>query len=210
MKHILCYGDSNTWGYDSRTNARFPFDTRWTGRLSALLPADYRIIEEGLCGRTTAYDLPLEAERNGYSTYRLALSCADPIDLVVVMLGTNDRRVQLHVSPEESALALERYILLTRSPTLWFGHQTPKLLLVAPPEISETVFETDVAFYYDANSVRHSRQIKSTYAAMAKRYNCDFLDAAAYCTPGPDGIHLDAAGHAALAQAMLGKIITIL
>lgn len=210
MKYILCYGDSNTWGYDADTDARFPFEQRWTGRLSALLPADYRIIEEGLCGRTTSYELPLEPDRNGYAAYPATLSSADPIDLVVLMLGTNDRRAQLIVSPEESALALERYILFTRTPQHWLGHQTPQILLVSPPEIAPGVVHTDAGFYYNQTSVEHSKRLKSVYVKLANQYQCAFLDAAAYCAPGEDQIHLSADGHTRLADAMARKIREIL
>lgn len=210
MKHILCYGDSNTWGYNSETDARFPFCERWTGRLAAELAPDCRIIEEGLCGRTTAYELPLEPGRNGFAYYPLALSSADPLDLVVLMLGTNDRRKQLIVSPEESALALERYIQFTRTPVHWSGRQTPRLLLVSPPEIDPAIAENEFAFYYDENSVAHSRRLKTVYRRLAEQYGCAFLDAAAHCGPGADCVHLDAAGHRALAQALAIQVRQII
>ena len=210
MKHILCYGDSNTWGYDSETDARFPLETRWTGRLAAALSPHCRIIEEGLCGRTTTYELPLEPGRNGYAFYPTALASADPLDLVVLMLGTNDRRKQLIVTPEESALALERYILLTRTPEHWSGRQTPEILLVSPPEIDPAITDNEFAFYYDQNSILHSRQLKTVYRRLAARYDCAFLDAAAHCAPGPDCVHLSAPGHLQLAQAMAAQIRAML
>lgn len=210
MKHILCYGDSNTWGYHAETDARFPLDQRWTGRLTTLLPAHCRIIEEGLCGRTTAYDLPLEPYRNGYAYYPVALTSADPLDLVVLMLGTNDRRAQLLVSPEESALAMERYIRLTRTPEHWMGRQTPQILLVSPPEIDPEVLDTPPGFYYNAASIAHSQRLKVVYAQLAQQYGCHFLDAAAVCSPGVDHIHLSAQGHQRLAQAMAAKLSEML
>lgn len=210
MKHILCYGDSNTWGYNSETDDRFPFDTRWTGRLALALAPDYRVIEEGLCGRTTTYELPLEPGRNGYACYPVALASAAPLDLVVLMLGTNDRRKQLIVTPEESALALARYIQLTRTPEHWSGRYAPQLLLVSPPEIDSAITENEFAFYYDQNSISHSRQLKTVYRLLSEQYGCAFLDAAAYCRPGPDCVHLDAEGHRCLAQAMEEQIKRIL
>lgn len=210
MKSILCYGDSNTWGYNSETDARFPFEQRWTGRLSTLLPKDYRIVEEGLCGRTTKYELPLEHGRNGWSLYPVILSSADPIDLVILMLGTNDRRKSPRIAPEESTLALEQYIHLTRATELWGGKVKPQILLVSPPEISPVVLETSVAFYYDEESIDASKKLKECYRELADKYNCAFLDAAAYCNVGKDGVHLDEDGHKYLAQAISKQIIELL
>ena len=210
MKNILCYGDSNTWGYDSKTDARFSFDKRWTGRLSKLLPEGYRVIEEGLCGRTTKYELPLESGRNGWHFYPVALSSTDPIDLVVLMLGTNDRRKNLRIAPQESALALEQYIQLTRATDLWGGRVKPQILIVSPPEIDPIVLETSVAFYYDEESVATSKKLKECYKELADKYGCAFLDAAAYCRVGKDGVHLDEDGHKGLAEAMSKLIIELL
>lgn len=210
MKNILCYGDSNTWGYNSEKDARFPFDKRWTGRLSRLLPDDYRVIEEGLCGRTTKYELPLEYGRNGWSFYPVALASADPIDLVVLMLGTNDRRRNLRIAPQESAIALEQYIQFTRAADLWGGRVKPQILVVSPPEIDPAVLETPVAFYYDEESIAASKKLKECYKELADRYGCAFLDAAAYSRTGKDGVHLGEDGHKGLAEAMANRIMELL
>ena len=53
MYRILCYGDSNTWGYIPLTEKRYPPEVRWTGRLQRLLGPDYQVLEDGLSGRTT-------------------------------------------------------------------------------------------------------------------------------------------------------------
>lgn len=210
MKTILCYGDSNTWGYNSETDARFPYGERWTGRLSQLLPDDYRVIEEGLCGRTTKYELPLERGRNGWQYYPIALTSADPIDLVILMLGTNDRRKNLQIAPQESTLALEQYIHLTRATALWGGRVTPQILLVSPPEIAPVVLETPVAFYYNEASITDSRKLKNHYKQLSDQYGCAFLDAAAFCQVGADGVHLDVVGHQHLAEAMAKQVLEIL
>ncbi|MDO5549508.1 MAG: SGNH/GDSL hydrolase family protein [Eubacteriales bacterium] len=209
MKTVMCYGDSNTWGQRSDAEERYDYDVRWTGRLQKLLGDDYRIIEQGINGRTTAYDLPLEDYRNGWKALPMVLSCVDPIDLVVIMLGTNDRRTQLCVSPQESAIALERYIHMIRTPPMWFGHQVPKILLVAPPEIDSGVTDTEFGFYYDQKSVDDSKKLKDAYSALAKKYDCDFLDVAPFTKTGVDCVHLDAESHAAMAEKMAEKIRSI-
>lgn len=210
MKHILCYGDSNTWGYNSETDGRFAFDKRWPGRLSQILSDEYRIIEEGLCGRTTRYELPLEPGRNGWAYYPIALASADPIDLVILMLGTNDRRKSIRISPQESTLALEQYIHLTRAKELWGGRIEPQILLVSPPELDPKALDTPVAFYYDSESIETSRELKDHYRELADKHGCAFLDAAKYCKVGKDGVHLSEDGHKKLAEAIEKRIVEIL
>lgn len=206
MKTILCYGDSNTWGFDGECGGRFDLDTRWTGRLARLLPDGYRVVEEGLCGRTTAYELPLEPLRNGWTWFPAALASADPVDLLVLMLGTNDRRRSLRISAQESAIAMERYIQLARAAELWGGSRTPQILLISPPELDPSVLETPYGFYYDAESVAASQALHRWYAEVAERYGCAFLNAADYARTGSDGVHMNREGHRALAEALAGKI----
>lgn len=90
MKNILCYGDSNTWGYDAETKNRFPPDVRWTGILKRTLGEGYHVIEEGLNGRTTVWDDPIEGYKNGREYLIPCLESHRPLDLVIIMLGTNN------------------------------------------------------------------------------------------------------------------------
>lgn len=208
MPRVLFYGDSNTWGFNADTQSRFPDRDTYIGHLRAMLPAAYHLISEGLCGRSTAYALPLEPGRNGLKYFPIALSSADPIDLVVIMLGTNDRRATPHVSPQESALAMARYIAMARSPALWQGHQVPKVLIVSPAALHPRVLDTDVAFYYNEASIQDSRALPAYYQRIAVQYDCDFLSLTDI-EPGPDGVHLSAVGHLAAAQALAPKIQAI-
>ena len=103
MKRILCYGDSNTWGYDPVARDRFDAATRWTRVLAASLGADYEIIEEGLCGRTTIWDDPVTEYRNGRTYLIPCLDTHCPLDLVVLMLGTNDLKSRFSLSAYDIA-----------------------------------------------------------------------------------------------------------
>ncbi|MBQ9959278.1 MAG: acylhydrolase, partial [Oscillospiraceae bacterium] len=96
-KRILCYGDSNTWGYIGGVGERFGRDVRWTGRLQTLLGSDYTVIEEGLNSRTTVWDDPVEMHKNGYTYLMPCLQTHRPLDLVIIMLGTNDLERRFHV-----------------------------------------------------------------------------------------------------------------
>ena len=96
MINILCYGDSNTFGSIPKENKRYSINERWTGRLQNILGNDYRIIEEGLGGRTTVFDDPFEPGRNGIAYIEIALETHKPLDLIILALGTND--VKAHFS----------------------------------------------------------------------------------------------------------------
>jgi len=89
MKTILCYGDSNTYGYNPVTGGRWPEDIRWTGRLQQLLGDEYKVIEEGCNGRTTMYKAPGEGWKSGLEYLKPCLNSHKPVDAVVMMLGTN-------------------------------------------------------------------------------------------------------------------------
>ncbi|MGN1007746.1 MAG: GDSL-type esterase/lipase family protein, partial [Butyricicoccus sp.] len=164
----------------------------------------YRLFNEGLCGRTTAYDIPQEPCRNGLEYLPVALSTVAPIDLIVIMLGTNDRR--LRVSPQESAISLERYIHYIRTPALWFSEQTPEILIVSPAPIGRQALDTYYKFYWNEAAIADSEELGTHYQALADTYGCEFLDCKGICTPGSDGVHLDKEGHTALARAMARKI----
>lgn len=210
MRNILCYGDSNTWGYNSCTGTRFELGKRWTGTLAQGLPDDIRVIEEGLCGRTTMYELPLEYGRNGWTYFPVALASAEPFDLLVLMLGTNDRRKGLRISPQESTLGMEKYIQFARAIELWGGKTKPKILIMSPPEIDKKVLDTPDAFYYDETSVADSKALKHWYKELAARYDCAFLDAAAYSRVGEDGVHLNEKGHENLGKVLAKKVMQLL
>jgi len=105
VKRVLCYGDSNTWGYDPATRRRFAPDFRWTGVLANRLGPDHLVIEEGLNGRTTRWDDPIEPGRNGLALLRPCLDTHEPLDLVIVMLGTNDLKRRFNVTASDIARA---------------------------------------------------------------------------------------------------------
>lgn len=207
MKNILCYGDSNTWGFIPEKGNRYPADVRWTGRLASALGSDYHVKEEGLCGRTTSYELPLEHDRNGFKTFPIILESASPLDLVILMLGTNDRRMQICASPQESALAMERYIQHIRMEALRTGDHSPEILIISPPLIEKRALETEVGFYYGEKSIRDCQNLAKEYRRLSQQHHCAFLDASRVCSASrEDGVHLDDLGHRELAWAVLEKV----
>ena len=145
MRTVLCYGDSNTWGYDPATRTRYPPHVRWTGVLAARLGAEYRVVEEGLNGRTTRWDDPIEPGRNGLTYLRPCIESHQPLDLIVIMLGTNDLKRRFDLSASDIAQSAAELAKLA-----WRFANAPdgshaKVLLVAPPAVS-TLTEFDQMF----------------------------------------------------------------
>lgn len=210
MKQILCYGDSNTWGYDTAGGGRFPYAQRFTGILAGRLP-DCLIIEEGMNGRTAVAHDDLWPQRAGIPYLPVSLYTHRPLDLVILMLGTNDTKAKFGLKPAEIAAGMEEMIRIIRSPLLWHSERSPEILVVSPVEVSAHVAHTEMGGEFDETSAVRSQGLAQELAPLAARYGCHFLDAREAAKPcALDGVHLDAAGHLALADALERKIREIL
>ncbi|MCQ2451955.1 MAG: SGNH/GDSL hydrolase family protein [Oscillospiraceae bacterium] len=214
MKNILCYGDSNTYGLSPEwvhgQFGRHDINTRWTGRLQKQLGEDYRIIEEGLCGRTTAFSDPTSAYRNGLPYLQPCIESHSPLDLIIIMLGTNDCKGLHSASPADIAMGLGRLIQVAKNPALYMGTPVPKVLVAVPVPIGEGAMTlpdgiTDMAM------IEKSRALAARYKNTAAMYGCDYIDLGEVAATTPDeGVHLDAAAHAAVAGALEKGIREIL
>jgi len=210
MKTVLCYGDSNTYGYDPRTGLRYPPDVRWTCRLAALLGPAYHVIEEGCNGRTTVFDDPIEGWKNGLSYLKPCLNSHKPVDIVVMMLGSNDLKETFHATPAriaEGAGVLVETIQAFAKEKQGFA---PKIVLICPPEIGEGIANSPFYGSFYENAIERSRQLPQYYEAVAKRYGCLFVNAAEHICPSKeDSLHLDPEAHAKLAEVLAGVICGI-
>ena len=199
---ILCYGDSNTHGTmpmpDLGSMGRYDRQTRWPGQLAALLP-DWQVIEEGLPGRTTVHDDPIEgAHRNGLTVLPAILESHRPIDVVILMLGTNDLKQRFSVNALDIALSLEKLVLAIRGSGCGPDGAAPGVILVAPPPILE-VQDLGVMF---AGGQAKSHDLGPRLAALARALEVPFVDAGSLIGVSEiDGIHYDEPAMAALAQA---------
>ena len=111
MKEILCFGDSNTHGYMPGIGTRYPADIRWSGRLGRLLGNDYHVVEEGMDGRTTAFEDEIQPYRSALGYIDPCLKTHAPLDLIIIMLGTNDTKTRYNVSAEEIGFGMEELLL---------------------------------------------------------------------------------------------------
>lgn len=197
---ILCYGDSNTFGYIPGRGGRYNRHTRWPGRLQELLGSEYQVIEEGLCGRTTAFEDMTEPGRNGLDRVREAVERSLPLDVLVIMLGSNDCKAQFGASAAEIAGGLEQVAAQARG-----GEASGfRVLLVAPAAMTDRVMHSGFGSEFDQRSIKVSKELAEAYEALARKCGCDFLDGSKVTQVSEiDGLHLDAEGHGRLAEAVV-------
>jgi lysophospholipase L1-like esterase len=206
-RQVLCYGDSNTWGCvpleDSEEPVRFPRAERWTGVLQDELGTDYWIIDEGLNGRTTTRDDQVEPYRNGLASLLPTLETHHPLDLVIVMLGTNDLKRQFGASPAQIAASAGELVDVIRESGFGPNRAAPQVLLICPPPVGQ--LRQFAGEFEDA--FEKSRQLAPEFRSIASTRFCDFLDAGEYaCGSDTDGVHLDRAAHSSLGKAVAAQV----
>lgn len=203
MTSILCYGDSNTYGYVPETGLRYPRDIRYPGRLQMLLGEDYAVIEEGCNGRTTIHDDPIDGWKNGRDYLKPCLYSHKPVDIVILMLGSNDLKASFHLTAKEIADGVAVLVDEIRSFTEEKQGFIPDIILVSPPEIGKGIKRSPFygAFFEDA--IEESRKFPEYYRAVAEKYGCIFFNAAEYIYPSEeDSLHLTPEGHKVLAEKL--------
>ena len=195
MKNVLCFGDSNTWGYDAVKDGRFSWEERYPGILSRRLGTGYHVAENGLCGRTTQYESSIEPFVNGEKG---AMFCAEvhaPLDYAAIMLGTNDCKDMYHAEAWEIRDGI-------RNVGRCFAGKGARVILMAPPPmrgLKESPFYAE----FGAGDEEKSELLKYEYEKLAKEQGWLYLDAGGIVTPGQyDHIHLDKEGHRRLAEAV--------
>lgn len=205
VRTIVCFGDSNTHGASPHDQSRLPREVRWPGVLRAALGEGWEVIEEGLNGRTTAWDDPFSPGRNGSSYLQPCLWSHAPVDLVIIMLGTNDTKSIFHLEGHEIAAGASRLVDLARQSLAGPGDQPPTVLLVAPVPLGAP---TELGEAWGVGRSREtSLQLARHYRTLAGSAGVPFLDAGsvASITEG-DGVHLDAVAHRALGLAIAEEV----
>jgi lysophospholipase L1-like esterase len=211
MKSVLLFGDSNTYGTPPMNGpddqARFDHMTRWAGVARAKLGPGWHIVEEGLPGRTTILDDPIEgAQKNGKRYLLACLESHRPLDGVVLMLGTNNLKARFHQPADDIAASIDLLAEIILSTDNW-GRPAPKLLIVCPPPIL-------IAGWLGAmfeGGVEKSRRLPLLYAGVAERRRAAFLDAGrTIASSEVDGIHFDEVEHRKLGEAIASELERLL
>ena len=210
-KHIVCFGDSNTHGYCAdpadcaEGGDRFNEAERWTRILEKKLGNDFLILEEGLSGRTTVFDDPLEEHLAGIDAIYSVLRTHEPVDLLVVMLGTNDAKCFLNQNADTITMGMERLLRKAVSVDCW--REKPNILLIAPPHIRPCIREHRFFSLMGEGALEKTRGLAVRYEKLAEAMGFHFLDAEGIAEFNQvDGMHLTALGHAQLAQALAERI----
>ncbi|MDO4960728.1 MAG: GDSL-type esterase/lipase family protein [Eubacteriales bacterium] len=222
-KHIICLGDSNTHGYCTdisesadHTN-RFNEDERWTCLLQKALGDEYLVIEEGLGGRTTVFQDPLHESMDALSSVYSILMSHEPVDLLIIVLGTNDTKDRFSASPKCISIGLERLVQKCRAVPCWRispdGGQAadgaasgfvndPKILIVCPQPIGREMLDEGMGVH----CAEKSERLSPYYADVAARNGCAFLDAAKCKNNTIDYMHLSLEGHRMMADLLTAKV----
>lgn len=196
-KRILCFGDSNTWGYIPGKGERYEEEIRWTGILAHCLGEDYRVIEEGLNGRTTVFSDLIEPERCGITHLRPVILSQLPLDYMIIMLGTNDTKTHFHVNAMEIGYGMEEVLIKARH-ILDIQGSKARIILVAPPQIHPS---GDPMF--NRESEEKSLELSGIYRELAEKWDCCFFDAESVTgEPGEDGIHMTEESHRVLGKEL--------
>lgn len=211
-KHIVCFGDSNTHGYcadpaDTETKSdRFSENERWTCLLQKKLGEEYYVIEEGLSGRTTVFDDPLHECMSGLDSIYSCLMSHEPVDLLVIMLGTNDCKERFNANPAAIAVGLERLILKARTVPAWRNGQ-PNILVISPPWMREGFSDLVMGLC----CVEKSPQLAKYFREKAGLTGCAFLDAEGVAEFNTvDYTHLSKKGHRQLAEKLAELIPSLM
>lgn len=207
MKTIICYGDSNTWGYNPVSKERHEYNKRWTTVLQRELGNNYLVIPEGLNGRTTVWEDPIELHKNGAAYLPPCLESHKPVDLVVIMLGTNDLKQRFSLPAADIAAGAGVLVDIVKKSDFGPGGEAPEVLILIPPEVRKL---TDFSEMF-AGSREKSLRFPSAYTAMAEERGAAFLDIGRNVRlSDADGIHFELDQLEILGKMVAERVKTII
>jgi lysophospholipase L1-like esterase len=208
MKTVLCFGDSLSWGYNPSNGTRFSFDNRWPGALELELGGQVRVIEEALNGRTANSDSPFLPGRNGAEVLDIILETHAPIDIFILMLGTNDLYRGFNYDAAYITSACLSLIWKVQKSQSGPGYGVPEILLIAPPPLGKL---SDFMGLFYSGREKLSKELAAQYKKAAKISGVNFLDSSKYVkASNVDGVHLLPGEHRKLARAVKKAITPLL
>lgn len=207
-KRILCFGDSNTWGYIPGTkHNRYSSSVRWPGVLQSLLGDEYEIIEEALNSRgiMKGDNRPGKEGRIAMDYILPCLDSHDPLDYVIVMLGSNELKAEFNLLTQDIGENLRIFIETVSNRNSQFRDIKPKIIILVPPAMDD---QTEYCLKGDKYVGAHNKSIelKTTYAKIAEETGCSVVDVQDELLVGEDGVHMLAESHELLAKAVWNLI----
>lgn len=207
MKRIVCFGDSNTWGYDPVNLCRYPKEKRWPVIMQKELGGEYEVLEEGLNGRTTVWEDPIEEHKCGKDHLIPIIKTHQPFDLLIIMLGTNDLKKRFSLSAFDIAQGAGTLVGTARTTDDSVGGDAPEVLLIAPPVVGKL---TDFAAMFEGAKEK-SQQFGAEFKRVSDEMGCPFLDIGPLIQSSDvDGIHLDEANQNTLGMTIAAKVKEII
>lgn len=201
MKTVMCFGDSNTWGATPVPGNRYDRYTRWPGALQKELGENYYVIEEGLPGRNTVWDDPVDGDRNGLNHLVPLIYSHTPLDLLIILLGTNDLKVRFSVSATDIALSLVRLVRVARQCDHPLMGPAPEVLVVVPPPLKD--LQDQVSRNILCGGLEKSRRLAAELKPLSEAHRFRMLDAGETIECSPvDGIHWESEAHLKLAHKL--------
>ena len=204
---VVCFGDSLTWGFNPVDKSRYGHDVRWTRLLQKELGDSYYVVEEGINGRTTVFEDPVRGDKNGLQQLAGIRKTHMPIDILIIMLGSNDLQDRFGLSADAIGLAMGRVLFAATQPTDDVEGRAPKVLLMAPPPLGDFTGKEYAGVYSNAHGGVQSRRLAEVYEALAQTYGAAFFNTGTVITASEvDAIHFEAAPQAELAMAVATEV----
>ena len=208
QKTVMCFGDSNTWGFPPDCGERYNRQTRWPGVLQQELGDEYYVVEEGLPGRNTVWDDPIEGGKNGLKQLIPLIHSHMPLDLLIILLGTNDLKNRFSVSPMDISWSIGRLVKAARDSGDPFLGEAPDVLVICPPplaDLSQSPFK-DILI----GAEEKSRQLPSVLGTFCEENNIRMFNAGDVVRTSPvDGIHWEPEEHRKLGVAVAAEVLRI-
>ena len=213
MKNILCFGDSNTWGYDAESYdeitgnvKRMDFSERWTGILQEKMGDSIHVIEEAMNGRTSLQKDPYFPGVEGKYALQIAMMSHTPLDMVVLQLGVNDLKHMFNLTAGMIAFGIEQ--LICEIQKSYYGYPIPQILLIAPSPVKKEIGDGLFGFSYGPLAYEKSLQFGKLYQLLAEKYDCLYVDCATldFSLNQIDGLHYSREDHKKLGEAVYCKI----
>lgn len=207
---VLCFGDSLTWGFDPRggnDRLRYGFGERWTQRLQAELGSSFHVIEEGMSGRTTVFDDPVMGDMSGLAHLPIAMHTHMPLDLVLIMLGTNDTKNYFSVNGDVLARCLGRILEVVSNSDCGQGGKAPQMLVVVPPAMGDIRGSYLEPLFDPVRSPQILERLRATYPPIAAAYGAHCFDINEVVDPATiDGVHFEPESLQPIAVALANQI----
>lgn len=203
MKKVLCFGDSNTFGFVPESGKRYDKNTRWSGILTQLAAEKFEIIEAGCNNRTAFSDNPAGFEQTGYKVLPTLLK--KDLDCVILAIGVNDLQIFYNPTLEEIKNGMRRLVDIVREHC-----PNAEIILVSPARLTDNIFNGYFRAMFDKMSIEKSLHLSEIYESIAKEKNCHFADWDKIVTVSPkDGLHLEPEAHKKIAEAMFECLLSL-